>query len=112
MFKNFEELKKKISGKVPTKVIEAELGNYAKSCGVRIIYGETIMSVECIHKLLEKNGVKIKNLIAVIGADGRRSLVRKNILPVLTREDKNYTFERLVFVTEYAKRLWAFGALR
>ena len=60
--------------------------------------------------------MKTKNLIAIIGADGRRSLVRKNILPVLTREDKNYTFERLtkpyVFVTEYPQRLWAFSVLR
>lgn len=46
----FENLKKKINGKTPTKLLESELQGFAQKLDVKILKGETINSLADVYK--------------------------------------------------------------
>lgn len=83
----FQELIKPLHGMVPTSIIENTLLNYAKSLGIKIMHRK-VTSVE-------KLSTQAKNAKFIVGSDGARSLVRREIF-----QDKKNIDTNLQYIVE------------
>ncbi|KAL4496200.1 hypothetical protein ABPG72_012937 [Tetrahymena utriculariae] len=107
----FENLKKKIDGKTPTKLLETELQNFALSLNVKIIKGEGVNSLQDVYKHVPEN-----QIIALLGCDGRRSTVRSQIMKKYKNGDKLAAFSKIwlpiMYPLNLINRVWAFDLLK
>ncbi|EAR89320.2 hypothetical protein TTHERM_00372340 (macronuclear) [Tetrahymena thermophila SB210] len=107
----FENLKKKIDGKTPTKLLETELQNFAQSLNVKIIKGEGVKCLQDVYKHVPEN-----QIIALLGCDGRRSTVRSQIMKKYKNGDKLSAFSKIwlpiMYPLNIINRIWAFNLLK
>ena len=71
---------KQIPGKVPNKFLEEKLNELVQLNQIEIRKGVEINNLQDIYNQVLKD-----KIICIIGADGRRSKVRTDILPFLTK---------------------------